>query len=1033
MPEDVEQIAARLAARRAGISEATIQADVRQLILDGLRNSATPLVDVALESPLGDGTLRRIDIEAGLTVVEVKRNLDLGNVRREAEQQLGGYLRRRCDETGARYLGVLTDGRNWYLYVLDPASDRVIAAGPPFTLRSAPDTSALIDWLGAILATQEPVRPTPDRVAAMLGADSPAYAANHATLKALLLHEAKNPEVGLKRELWLKLLQSAFGTAFEDSDTLFVDHTLLVLTAEIVAHAVIGFDISPAGGLSPIDLCSGTRFAEAGIHGVVEADFFDWPSQTAEGRAFIVSLARTVAAFDWSQVDHDVLKHLYESVISTETRQDLGEYYTPDWLADRMLNHVDYEPLDSRVLDASCGSGTFLFHAIQRYLAATDEAGWSNGDALQGLVGKVLGMDLHPVAVALARVTYLLAIGQDRLQAPDRPTSMAIPVYIGDSIQWERNRATLFAGADVVSIPTAGSSILAEDEAPTLFGDDTLDFPLAAMRDSQVFDLMVTRMSDVVQAGTSLTPAQLRSELDRSLSHLRLSKDDKKTLVQTGEHMWRLHISGRNHIWGYYVRNLIRPVWLSLPDNRVDVLVGNPPWLRYNKMTNWMQDRYKHLSEERNLLSGGLGASGRDLAQLFVARACEMYLKLDGQFAYVVPHSLLTRRPSAGFRTGKWSLGRDDLEHLEGTAAFTDVWDLQNVTTGFPITSGVVFGQLTRARAQPLPSAATAWQGRLTPPSQPWWQVAPQVSTTDVDLKAISNSTTPGVSPYSPLFRQGAILVPRRLMFAEPGSANPLGVGRGRTPVVSRATNNDKHPWKVEPLRANVGTEFIYPVLLGESIVPYRVVDPLRAVLPIEDDRLLTEEETRVDDLDPWWSQAERIWRENRKQNEKKPLCERIDYHGQLTAQLAADRSVRVVYSKSGNALAAAVVADPKAVIDHKLYWCPVEGIAEARYLVGILNSSALLERVKPLMAVGLFGPRDFDKYVFHVPFPRFDLSVEVHRELADLSQQAEVAAAAIDLANVQRFQQGRSLIRAHLEATGLQPAIESLVAQILP
>ena len=63
---------------------------------------------------------------------------------------------------------------------------------------------------------------------------------------------------------------------------------------------------------------------------------------------------------------------------------------------------------------------------------------------------------------------------------------------------------------------------------------------------------------------------------------------------------------------------------------RSDVLVGNPPWLRYSKMTAAMKDRYKALAKPRNLLTGGLGASGRDLSTLFVTRAVEMYLNPDG-------------------------------------------------------------------------------------------------------------------------------------------------------------------------------------------------------------------------------------------------------------------------------------------------------------------------------------------------------------------------------------------------------------------
>ena len=60
-------------------------------------------------------------------------------------------------------------------------------------------------------------------------------------------------------------------------------------------------------------------------------------------------------------IQTDVLKGLYESLVDPEQRHDLGEYYTPDWLAHRICAEVIDEPLQQRVLDPACGSGTFLF------------------------------------------------------------------------------------------------------------------------------------------------------------------------------------------------------------------------------------------------------------------------------------------------------------------------------------------------------------------------------------------------------------------------------------------------------------------------------------------------------------------------------------------------------------------------------------------------------------------------------------------------------------------------------------------------
>jgi type I restriction-modification system DNA methylase subunit len=111
--------------------------------------------------------------------------------------------------------------------------------------------------------------------------------------------------------------------------------------------------------------------------------------------------------FVWSDVDQDILKILYENFIGTETRKKLGEYYTPDWLAKVIVSESINEPLKTRVLDPSCGSGTFLFHAVRRYIAAGEAEGHGIAKLLSGVTRHVVGMDLHPVAVTLARVTYI--------------------------------------------------------------------------------------------------------------------------------------------------------------------------------------------------------------------------------------------------------------------------------------------------------------------------------------------------------------------------------------------------------------------------------------------------------------------------------------------------------------------------------------------------------------------------------------------------------------------------------------------------
>ena len=78
-----------------------------------------------------------------------------------------------------------------------------------------------------------------------------------------------------------------------------------------------------------------------------------------------------------------MLKALYESLIDPAQRHDLGEYYTPDWLAAKLTRVALADPLRQQVLDPACGSGTFLFHAVRRLLAAAEAAGWTQRRAVE--------------------------------------------------------------------------------------------------------------------------------------------------------------------------------------------------------------------------------------------------------------------------------------------------------------------------------------------------------------------------------------------------------------------------------------------------------------------------------------------------------------------------------------------------------------------------------------------------------------------------------------------------------------------------
>jgi SAM-dependent methyltransferase len=538
----------RLVHRNTRRTEADIQADVRQFILSApFELEPGDLVDVSLESPVGDR--RRIDVEAGSTVIEVKRDLRRERIKREAEDQLAGYVEFRMGQTGLRYVGVLTDGTEWNCYNLVDGRLRLVSG---LSLEdNPPDADKLVVWLEGVLATTHDIAPSVQNIEQRLGAGSSAYKLDRSTLVTLYERNRKNPTVEVKRKLWTQLLLSALGTQFKDDDDLFIDHTLLVNTSEIIAHAVLGL---PVQSLTPTTLLSGDKFAEAGVYGVVESDFFDWVIEIDEGEAFIRTLAKRLMRFVWSDVNQDVLKILYENFIGTETRKRLGEYYTPDWLAEVVVAEMVTDPLNTRVLDPACGSGTFLFRAVRRYICASESQGHTVDKLLVGVTRHVVGMDLHPVAVTLARVTYLLAIGRARLTNPNRG-DIQIPVYLGDSIQWREQ------GVDLWS---AGNLVIHTDDQRTLFGSE-LSFPDALLDDAAKFDQLVNELAD---RSAKRKPHSAVPSLNALFSRLAIPKEHQHVIERTFKTMCRLHDEGRDHIWGYYVRNLARPLWLSRPGIR---------------------------------------------------------------------------------------------------------------------------------------------------------------------------------------------------------------------------------------------------------------------------------------------------------------------------------------------------------------------------------------------------------------------------------------------------------------------------------
>ena len=960
---------------------------VRTLIADILRNgfgAAYAALDHEVRLPEVHG---RADMLFGATVFEFKSDL-----RRETDDvlaRLPDYLAERERQTGRRYLGIATDGASFIAFELRDGTPIEIARLD----LDADDPDALLTWLEPALSDRDELHPDPIVFRRELGRESLTFGRARTALEELWQALREHPEVVVKRELWDGLLREAYGAPVGD-DSLFLQHTYLTIIAKTLAARVLDLPADDANAI-----LSGQALADAGIYGAVEGDFFDWVLLEPQGRDLVARIARQVTRFRLRDVEADVLKALYESLIDPAQRHDLGEYYTPDWLAAKMVAEVISDPLETTVLDPACGSGTFPFHAVRRLLAAARAAGWSDARAVRTAAARVRGLDVHPVAVIIARVTWLLALGE-AVRAREGP--LHVPIYLGDAMQWNLSQ---IGDLREVMLPVPGQG--------------PLRVPAGIAEDQEKFDPALRELTEGLD--TDASPQQVERALDRIPG---VDPQDAAVLGQTYARLQVLKQAGRNGIWPFVLRNLIRPVWLSRPDQRADVVVGNPPWVAYRHLSAEMKARLRDACQAMNLWVGGVLATQQDLSALFWARSAERYLKPGGAIAFVLPYAALNRPAFAGLRRGSY-----------GTASvrFTAGWSLAPLREVFRNSACVLIGR--REAAAALPRHVFEFSGT----------VRKDATEAEAD-RALRRELVPwppiatleAASPYRARFTDGATLYPRRFFLIEREPAGRLGASRSAPRVRGREGPMDKEPWRrVPPPVGPVEVQFLRPLLLGESVAPFRLLEPALAVVPVDGQTVLNADAAAglgYRHLAVWMRDIEAKWAAHASRNAaglpRMTLQQRIDHMRTLSLQVAAP-APKIAYTKAGTRLSAALVTDPSVIIDHMAYWAPIRSLDEARYLCAIINSDTALQRVIPMQARGWRDPRHFDNLLWELPIPEFDNGALLHGDLAEAGAEAEAIAETVVLPEGD-YRRKRRAIRDALAATGLAARMDALVARLL-
>ncbi len=922
-------------------------------------------VEKRLESKIL-GLSGRTDLLFSNVIFEVK--MDLTKEQKNAEDQLKKYIEILKEKNpDAEYIGIATDGLKFKAYRFHNGELKEISS---IDISKVSERDAIL-WLDSFIFSKPKITPTAEDLKYRFGSGSPTYAIFIDELKELWKDVKNLEDVKLKFELWLKNMEIVYGSK-PTLDT-FLDHTYLVTLIKLIIYLKLSEDeiLEKENVKKAI---SGEYFASFGITNLIEEDYFSWilnPKIIDRSLELIYKLGKELMKYDFSKINEDFFKEIYEEIVERGQRHRIGEYYTPEWLVElifkKVLDFIGNKKI--RILDPACGSGTFLCSVIRILKNKLDlEA----EELLDYILNSIVGLDVNPLAVIIARANYLLAL-DELLYLGKRIT---IPIYVADAIKLPEKTFSIEEGIMVINYK---------------IDSETLSLPYNVAKDSEKLNLVIDRLKEVIKS--YIAEKDVEKAVRMFKKNLNFTENEINVLIDTLEKILKMVDEGKDSIWVFVLGNIYRPI--SLSEAKFDLIIGNPPWISMRYIEN---KEYQDFVKDEVFRYGLLGTgethlfTHMEMATLFFCKSADLYLQDGGIIAFVMPRSVLTG-----------ALHHARFKKFENSPIkLLEILDLEGVSPLFNVPSCVLIG--IKGQKTEYPVKALKITGKLPKKNAKLHEVEAILKMDEYEYKPPKVSY--GRSYYYDLFKNGINIYPRCFWFIEFKPHRTLGLDVSK-PYVK--TLKGKKPWDLE-LKGNVESEFIYATILGEDLVPFGFnLRPI--VLPIIVDkgryRLLD-----VDDLEKlgfvnmaeWLKQAQKLWEERATERSLisyPRVISWVNYNNKLQYQNPLKRFV-VIYNAGGKNIASCVVdkqnlpefrvlkakIKPKGFIaDIKTWFYETNSEDEAHYLCVILNSDVINELIKPIQTKGSFGERDIHRRPLMFPIPQFDENDEKHLRLAELSK----------------------------------------------
>jgi hypothetical protein len=732
------------------------------------------------------------------------------------------------------------------------------------------------------------------------------------------------------------------------------------------------------------DIEDGGIYSQQGITNFLEGDFFRWyldalsPELVDSIREITKELSEFEPATTTIDPDstRDLLKKLYQNLVPKVVRHKLGEYYTPDWLAELLIKEVGYDGNTfKRFLDPACGSGTFPVLAIQMAREYGKKNKEPKLETAKRILSNIWGFDLNPLAVIAARTNYLFALGD----LVDELHDIEIPIYLCDSVLNPTNSTGGLFDSLHIDISTSVEVF----RVPKSWLDNT----------------------SFLKKATVLTEKLVKNDYSPEEALIQFKKEAlafppfEETVKAFYSELLKLEKEGKNGIWARFLKNAFAPKMAG----KFDFVIGNPPWIRWDFLSEDYRKATLQLWKNYGLFSlkgfqTRLGGGKKDFSMLFVYAASDYYLNDGSKLAFLITQEVFKSKGAGeGFR--RFQLGENKFLKVIKADDMASIQPFEGATNK---TAAII---LQKGDKTSYPVPYTVWRKKTgvgkIPSEKLLKEVLPLLLKEDLVAEPLGTDlgswrTHPksetginkfeGVNHYKA--RSGAYTSPYGVFWVDIKQVLPEG-------NVLITNFSEKGKREIPKVERTIESDLVFPAIRGSDIQRWSSQPKIFAIISQDPKTRVGYDEFTMKQK---WPRTYSYLLEFKNflitQAAYKKYHEEQDdpFYSQYNVADYTFSKYKVVWKQMTNDLIACVMSQSRTPIGYKttiplhttaLIACDDE--SDAHYLCSIINSKPVRDFVKSFSSSGRgFGtPSVMD----HLGISKFNSKDPVHLELSNLSK----------------------------------------------